>query len=237
MLLNNKVRDIDLAARPGADELALLLPETDRNGALLVAERFRREVEIHFSRRETSGQPAALTISGGVACYPEDARTSEALLERAAQALYRAKAAGKNTIHVFHPERRRFLRFDLSPGRFEVEVLAPTEATAGRLRNLSLNGIVFASPEALAVGEEIEIRLTDASGDAGAGPLKLSGRVVRIEELPPPANEGAGAAAETPAEGDGFEIGVAFDPDSPGGGPDLFEFLERARSGNTGDSS
>jgi len=233
MLLHNKVRDIDLAARPGADELALLLPETDRNGALLVAERFRREVEVHFSRRETSGQPTTLTVSGGVACYPEDARTSETLLERAAQALYRAKAAGKNTIHVFHPERRRFLRFDLEPGRFEVEVLAPVEATVGRIRNLSRNGIVFGSPEVLGVGEEIEIRVTEASGDASPRPLKVSGRVVRIEELPPPASDEAGGAAEGDAEGDRFEIGVAFDPDSPGGEQDLFEFLERARSGPT----
>jgi len=87
MLLGNKIRDIDLAARPGEDELAILLPETDRNGAFLVAERFRREVESHFARRDAAGAPAALTVSGGVAAYPEDAADAEALLARAAQAL------------------------------------------------------------------------------------------------------------------------------------------------------
>src|SRR6185436_7167834 len=94
ILLHNKVRDIDLAARPGEDEMALVLPETDRNGAHLVAERFRREVEVHFHRREAGGKPVGLTVSGGVASYPEDARTAEALIERAAQALYAAKASG-----------------------------------------------------------------------------------------------------------------------------------------------
>ena len=68
---------------------------------------------------------------------------------------------GKNAVQLFHPERRRYLRFELEPGRFEVEVLAPPNHAPGRLCNLSRNGILFASPEALQVGEEIEIRVAD----------------------------------------------------------------------------
>jgi diguanylate cyclase (GGDEF)-like protein len=152
ILLHNKIRDIDLAARPGEYEMALILPETDRNGALLVAERFRWEVESHFARREAGGRPDGLTISAGVACYPEDARAPEALLDRAAQALYRAKAQGKNSVQAFEPERRRFLRFDLDPTRVEVEVLAPRDLGRAVPRNLCRSGIVFGSPEPLEVG-------------------------------------------------------------------------------------
>lgn len=237
ILLHNKVRDIDVAARPGEDELAVVLPETDRNGALLVAERFRREVEAHFSRREAAGKPVRLTVSGGVACYPEDASTPEGLLEHAARALYHAKAAGKNTVHVYHPERRRYLRVDLEAGRFEVEVLAPRPLGVGRARSLSRKGIVFASPEPLLVGEEIEIRLLASAGVTGAHSPRIRGRVVRLEELPrgsepsEPSESSDASAAE-----DRFEIGMVFDLEAPDGEQDLLDFFERAREGRVGSS-
>lgn len=233
ILLSNKIRDIDVAARPGEDELALLLPETDRNGALLVAERFRAELESFFRRREGGGEPVHLTVSAGVACFPEDALTPELLLERSARALYQAKAMGKNTVQLFHPERRRYLRFELEPGRFEVEVLAPANHASGRLRNLSRNGILFASPEALQVGEEIEIRVADGADEVSSRPLRIRGRVVRLEELP--ATEGTDEAetGEATAE-DRFEIGVAFDLAWGEGIDDLLDFLERVQSRTVG---
>jgi diguanylate cyclase (GGDEF)-like protein len=215
MLLGNKIRDIDLAARPGEDELALLLPQTDRNGAFLVAERFRREIESHFRKREAGGAPADLTVSGGVASYPDDASDAEALMTRAAQALYQAKGAGRNAVLVHSLERRRFLRFDLQTRRCEIEVLAPEDAGPGRARNLSRNGLLFASPEPIEVGEEVEIRLESGGGDAPKRVLAVRGRVVRLEETPS-------------GDNDRFEVGVAFDLDAGGGEQDLLEFLEQA---------
>jgi diguanylate cyclase (GGDEF)-like protein len=232
ILLNNNVRDIDLAARPGEDEMALVLPETDRNGGFLVAERFRREVELHFSRREAGGKPVGLTVSGGVASYPEDARTPEALLERAAQALYVAKASGKNAIQVYHPERRQFLRFDLEPERFEVEVLTPRDRRPGRLLDLSRNGIIFTSPEALEVGEEIEIRLV-ASERSEPPSVRLRGRVVRLEELPEDMPDAA-PGGETIGITDRFEIGMAVEAEDRDGRRSLLDFLDHARSGTPG---
>ena len=234
ILLHNKVREIDLAARPGEDELALVLPETDRNGALLVADRFCREVEAHFSHREVGGQPLNLTVSGGVACYPEDASAPETLLECAAQALYRAKAAGKNMINAFSPERRRYLRLDLEPGRFEVEVLASKEIGRAQPRNLSRKGIVFTSPEALEVGEEIEIRLVDGAQETGLPPRRFRGTVVRLEQIPHRQGTSTGAAPE--AE-DRYEVGVAFDLDEGSDEQDFLELLESARSGDAGSGS
>ncbi len=223
MLLNNKIRDIDLAARPGEDELALVLPETDRGGAVLVAERFRREVEAHFGRREADGRPVGLTLSAGVACYPEDAVSPEELLTRAAQALYRAKAEGKNAVQAYSPERRRYLRFDLDPRRFEVEVLDPRTVNSATPRNLSRSGILFGCPEPLEVGEAIEIRLVDAEPGDRTPALRARGRVVRLEELPEPGDDVSDAE-------DRFEIGVAFDLDWAGGEEVLLDFLERAQA-------
>ncbi len=227
ILLHNKIRDIDLAARPGEDEMALVLPETDRNGAYLVAERFRWEVESHFARREAGGRPVGLTISAGVACYPDDAGAPEELLHRAAQALYRSKAGGKNAVEVSQPERRRFLRFDLDPERVEVEVLAPRDMGRAVPRNLGRSGIVFASPEPIEVGEEIEIRLTGTRPETGSGPIRMRGRVVRLEENPEAAQ---GTAGGDPGSAERFEIGVAFDAERTEAEQDLLAFLEKAQA-------
>ncbi len=232
ILLNNKIRDIDLAARPGEDELAVLLPQTDRNGALLVAERFRREVEAHFRRREAAGRTLDLTVSGGVACCPDDATTPEELLACAAQALYEAKAAGKNTVHAYAPERRRYLRFDLEPHRFEVEVLAPRDLGPGKGRNLSRGGVLFTSPEPLDVGETIEIRLADTAAAEAHAQVRLRGRVVRLEELPEPPGDRPQVAALV---ADRFEVGVAFEAGGPEAERRLLDFLERARTPRAGE--
>jgi len=235
MIVNNNIRDIDLAARTGEDEMVLLLPETDRNGALLVAERFRREVESFFLRRESSGRPVGLTVSAGVACYPDDASTPETLLEHAAQALYQAKASGRNAVHLYHPERRRFLRFDLEPGRFEIEVLGRVGHGSDRLRNLSRNGVLFSSPEALEVGEEIEIRVIESTSPAITRPLRIRGSVVRLEALPLAEPDPPPDGVERVASADRFEVGVALDLEWAGGADDLVDFLQRARGRDSGE--
>jgi diguanylate cyclase (GGDEF)-like protein len=226
ILLKNNVRDIDLVARLGEDEMALLLPETGRNAALAVAERFRRETETYFGTRESGGKAVDLTVSAGVACYPDDAATPQALLERAAQALYQAKAAGRNAVELHRPERRRYLRFDLDPDRFEIEVLGPVDGGSARLRNYSRSGVLFTSPEPIEVGETVEIRLVEAAREAG--PFRLRGRVVRLEELP---SSGGAAEAATELE-DVYEIGVALDEGTPTS--EILELLERARRGSPG---
>jgi diguanylate cyclase (GGDEF)-like protein len=234
ILLCNKIRDIDQASRPGEDELALLLPETDRNGALLVAERYRAELESFFGKRESGGKKVEMTISAGVACYPDDADTPDTLLEKAARALYQAKASGKNTVQLYHPERRRYLRFELEPGRFEVEVLSPPDRGPGRLRNLSRSGILFSSPEALQVGEEIEIRLAETGESDGHRPFRMRCRVVRLEELPDDRRESPEADG---LADDLYEIGVAFDLDWERGSDDLLGFLEKVQDRSIGRQS
>jgi hypothetical protein len=107
------------------------------------------------------------------------------------------------------------LRFSLETRRCEIEVLAPQDVGAGRARNLSQNGLLFASPEPIEVGEEVEIRLESGGLDAPQRVLTLRGRVVRLEEVPS-------------GESDRFEVGVAFDLDAGHGEQDLFEFLEHA---------
>ncbi len=91
----------DLPARLGGEEFAVLLPRTSRDQALLVAERIREA--IAFARIPNPGAPTGeiLTISLGLAvAWPSAKVTPESLMDRADEALYRAKAGGRNRVEV-----------------------------------------------------------------------------------------------------------------------------------------
>ena len=89
-------RRIDLAARYGGEEFVLVLMDTDEAGALAVAERIRSQVE---SVCAAAGHP--LTVSIGVATYPDDAAAKDELLDKADWAMYAAKRAGRNRVLAF----------------------------------------------------------------------------------------------------------------------------------------
>ncbi|HET9103221.1 MAG TPA: diguanylate cyclase [Solirubrobacteraceae bacterium] len=94
-LLAANVRASDFAARFGGEEFLLLLPDTDRDGALELAEKLRRSIE-----RADIGQIGRITASFGVATLPMDAVEPEQLLRKADRALYAAKARGRNRVEV-----------------------------------------------------------------------------------------------------------------------------------------
>lgn len=97
--IRNEVRgDMDLLARYGGDEFAVVLPETPPGEAVLVAERVRRRVDERLFRMPDSGQMLRATVSIGVATYPDDAGETTDLVEKADAALYRAKRGGKNAV-------------------------------------------------------------------------------------------------------------------------------------------
>ena len=92
-------RRVDLAARYGGEEFVLVLVGTAGAGARTVAERIRAEVEASSL---AGGQP--LTVSIGVASYPEDASGKDELLDKADWAMYAAKRAGRDRVLSFRDE-------------------------------------------------------------------------------------------------------------------------------------
>ncbi|MFP4056303.1 MAG: diguanylate cyclase [Candidatus Brocadiia bacterium] len=95
VLLEN-TRQRDIVARYGGEEFVIILPITGRYGARRVAETIRAQVEqFAFQGEEDSGP---ITITVGVAVFPEDASTAEALIQKADDALYRGKEEGKNRV-------------------------------------------------------------------------------------------------------------------------------------------
>lgn len=84
-------RRVDVAARMGGEEFALIVPASGEEAARVLAERLRAEL-----RRAFADDPVPLTVSFGVAGCPGSATTPGALLEAADRALYRAKEAGRD---------------------------------------------------------------------------------------------------------------------------------------------
>ncbi|MFQ3590322.1 MAG: diguanylate cyclase [Chloracidobacterium sp.] len=103
-LMERCFRRSDLLARYGGEEFVVLLPNTPKSQAAILAERLRRRVaEYPFAGRES--QPdGRLTISLGVASLPSDTSDYKQLLELADRALYRAKQSGRNRVCVVETE-------------------------------------------------------------------------------------------------------------------------------------
>jgi two-component system cell cycle response regulator len=93
-------RRIDAVARIGGEEFALLLPDTEQHAAYLLAERLRRAVK----EPSASGDSDLPTVSFGVASFPTHAADAEALMHAADQALYAAKAMGRDRSVIYNPE-------------------------------------------------------------------------------------------------------------------------------------
>jgi len=102
-LLHESVRSDDIAARYGGEEFAVLLPRTDKNGAMTVAEKVRAAIESYGYPKGESQPSGRVTISGGVATYPYDALTSADLIRCADQALYECKRQGRNRVAAHVP--------------------------------------------------------------------------------------------------------------------------------------
>lgn len=98
-VVREHVRDSDICGRYGGEEFALLLPDTDKEGGHILAERLRASIEALVVTHENKA--IRFTISLGVADLRKPAADYQELIERADQALYTSKRSGRNRVTVF----------------------------------------------------------------------------------------------------------------------------------------
>jgi diguanylate cyclase (GGDEF)-like protein/PAS domain S-box-containing protein len=105
-LLKQVCRATDMIARYGGEEFAVICPGIDSKGGAIAAERIRKAVATRqFAHGEH--QPLGhVSCSVGVASYPEHASTSDMVLKAADEAVYAAKAGGRDRIHVFEGKKK-----------------------------------------------------------------------------------------------------------------------------------
>jgi diguanylate cyclase (GGDEF)-like protein len=118
------LREVDLAFRQGGEEFVVLLPETDAYGGAIVAERLGaaiRDIPVPIGRpqSETAAQTPVpdipISVSIGIAVYPEHGATAQQVLDAADAALYAAKDAGRDTYRLADPAALGVPRTPLDP--------------------------------------------------------------------------------------------------------------------------
>ncbi len=125
-LLGEGKRQIDSAARVGGEEFALILPDSDADGAFVLAEHLRSALAGEFAE-----DSVAITISFGLATYPEHGETAASLLRAADEALYAAKDSGRNRTVRHSPLLRELVQTsggDIEGERFLAVMLDLAEA-------------------------------------------------------------------------------------------------------------
>ena len=135
LILTTK-RGEDIAARYGGEEFVVILPETGKVKALVIAERIRMGAEE--LEMVSDGWKFRITLSGGLASFPEDAEDSSQLIQNADKAMYSAKAHGKNSIMLYSPEKRQFLRVDFM-GEIDARPLDTKETEGLLVKSLNLS--------------------------------------------------------------------------------------------------
>lgn len=112
---------IDTLARYGGEEFALILPETDKEGAKVVAERIRSVIADTPFETEFEGE--TVTISVGVSSYPDNGVTQETLFRSADWAMFRAKSKGRNRVWTADADEDFA---ETTAGSYGEELLLPT---------------------------------------------------------------------------------------------------------------
>ena len=184
-ILRDSVREIDIAARYGGEEFAVLLPDTSRLGAFVVAERIRTRIQKRFRRNRP-----VVTVSGGLALFPEDAGTPADLIVQADAGLYRAKAAGKNQVLLAQGERRRHRRVAATP---RVRLSTAEGPAPVLVKNVSDGGLLVSLRHKVPMGSTVSLLIESP----GAEPVGLRGEVVHLQQVP---------GEEEPS----FDVGVRF---------------------------
>lgn len=172
-------RSEDTAARYGGEEFVIILPETNKMKALVIAERIRSRAEqMELPHGEKKFR---VTLSGGLATFPADGEDAAQLIQNADKAMYIAKSQGKNNITLYSPDKRQFLRVDFL-GDIVTKPLEANQSDAmlAKSKNLSLGGVLFESRVPINLGTCLQIDIPIPSVEK---PLSLPCVVTRLESF------------------------------------------------------
>jgi diguanylate cyclase (GGDEF)-like protein len=179
-VIQSSVREMDLAFRYGGEEFLILLPKTDKFGALAVAERIRKTLEK--SDLKFMGQKdLRIAVSGGVSSCPVDSESGDALVKLADEAMYRAKNKGKNRVELFSLEKRAYERFD---DKFKSVITIAGSDYPVLGKNISVGGFYFEGGCNLNLPAKIPFKMELEHPLYKTVTIKGDGKITRVEPQP-----------------------------------------------------
>lgn len=169
------VRSCDLPCRYGGEEFAILLPDTDKQGGQLLAERIREG--IHDIR--ILGIRERVSVSAGVAAFPEDAQNGNELIHLADKAMYQAKHLGRDRVEVYKKsgDKRHHGRKPLKISG-SLRTNAHTAHNEFFTKNMSRSGLLLETNQALSLGQTVHISLGNEDEAEG---ISLVAHVVHLK--------------------------------------------------------
>jgi diguanylate cyclase (GGDEF)-like protein len=172
--LRRSLKRDDLVARYGGEEFAVILYGVDKERAFQVAERLRRVIEEKQFPNEKILPGGKLTISCGLAVFPDDAKDRNDLIARADAALYHAKRTGRNRVSTVPSDMRQYPRIRVSiPLRVQSLEASAAGTLNARSINISAGGMRMISDSPVSVGQVVRVEISDSRDG-----IDLVGRVV-----------------------------------------------------------
>ena len=155
-IIREQIREQDVAARYGGEEFAVYLPNATKSVANAVAERIRRAVEETIFPGQQLLDRKSLTISGGIAAFPQEAGDANSLIKLADKELYKAKLR-RNSISPSNCERRRNQRH-IAQSMLELSLANMSARETAMVCNFSNSGVGIWSNLPISPDDRLNLR-------------------------------------------------------------------------------
>jgi diguanylate cyclase (GGDEF)-like protein len=179
VVLKKNCRKEDMIFRLQKNRFAIILLNISREESHKLGERLRINIEQHQFKGADKLPHKRITISGGIAIYPDDGRNSQTLIIAAEEALNTAKQSGKNRILEYSIKRRKSPRINIEiPGKYQIEGRNDLKPQSISLKNISESGVLITAPSDIPLGGTNILTFKLPTGYM----IKVKGETVRISK-------------------------------------------------------
>jgi len=179
IILRKYCRKEDLIFRIRKNRFAIILLSIPKESAHTLGERLRANVAEYHFKGEDKIPPKKITISGGIALFPDDGKNSNTLMLAAEEALNTAKQSGKNRVLEYSMKRRQSPRVRLNvEAKYQIDGRKDIKPFTVNAKNISESGLLLNTHQELPLGGVIVLTLKLPTGNS----IKLKGLAVRISK-------------------------------------------------------